>query len=94
MVGDIDPERRVAFYAGHGTQVVIGPYFQPRLEGAAKKRVYNLLLTVLYGSGGAISPGRSVSAGQLAAFLREYFVASGEGSDWPPGRGRGGALAP
>lgn len=91
VVGDLDPERRVAFYAGQGAKVVIGPYFQPRLEGEGKKRVYNLLLTVLYGSGGATSPGSSVSAGQLAAFLQEYFVASGESSDWPrdeDGKGR------
>ena len=83
VVGDIDPERRVAFYARHGVQVVIGPYFQPRLEGEGKKRVYNLLLAVVYGSGEAISPEGSVAAGQLTAFLREYFAASGEDSDWP-----------
>jgi hypothetical protein len=83
VVGDIDPERRVAFYARRGAQIAAGPYFQPRLEGEGKKRVYDLFLTVLYGSSGAISPGHSVSARQLTAFLREYFAASGEGSDWP-----------
>jgi GNAT superfamily N-acetyltransferase len=85
VVGDIDPERRVAFYARHGTQIAAGPYFQPRLEGEGKKRVYDMFLAVLYGSSGAISPGPSpsVSAPQLAAFLREYFPASGEDSDWP-----------
>lgn len=83
VVGVIDPKRRAAFYARRGAQVVVGPYFQPRLDGEGKKRVYDLFLTVLHGSSGAISPENSVSAGQLATFLLEYFVESGEGSDWP-----------
>jgi GNAT superfamily N-acetyltransferase len=79
--GAIDPERRVAFYERHEAQVVIGPYFQPRLEGESKGRVYGMFLAVLYD--GAASPGPSVSGGQIADFLVEYFAASGEGSDWP-----------
>lgn len=82
VVGDIDPKLRAAFYARRGGQVVVGPYFQPRLD-ADRKRVYNLFLTVLYGAAGVISPGPSVSAAQLTAFLEEMFRASAEGDDWP-----------
>ncbi len=71
--GDIDPERRVAFYARRGAQVVVGPYFQPRLAGEGKKRVYGIFLAVLSGSNGTVSAGPSVSARQIAAFLQEYF---------------------
>lgn len=83
VVGDNDPERRVAFYARHNAQIAIGPYFQPRLEGPDKKRVYGLFLTILYGSSDVISPGHSIPAQQIVTFLREYFTASGEGSEWP-----------
>jgi len=82
-VGDIDPKRRAAFYARRDAQVVVGPYFQPRLEGAGKKRVRDLFLTVLSGSSEAISPENSVPAGQLSDFILEYFRETGEGSDWP-----------
>jgi GNAT superfamily N-acetyltransferase len=75
--GDIDPARRVAFYARHEVQMVVGPYFQLRLKGEGKKRMYDMFLAVLYGGDGA-----SVSASQLAAFLREYFMDE-EGGDWP-----------
>jgi GNAT superfamily N-acetyltransferase len=81
-VADINPKRRVSFYARRGAQVVIGPYFQPRVGGVGKKRVYNFFLTVLSGSSGSINPNNSVDAGQLTGFLLEYFRAS-EGSDWP-----------
>ena len=81
--GDIDPGRRVAFYARHGTQIALGPYFQPRLEGEGKERVYNMFLAVLAGRDGAIGPGPSVAGRQVSAFLTDYFRASGEGSDWP-----------
>jgi GNAT superfamily N-acetyltransferase len=80
---DIDPRRRVAFYARHGTRIALGPYFQPRLEGEGKKRVYDMFLAVLAGRDGAIGPGPSVAGRQVSAFLMEYFTASGEGSDWP-----------
>lgn len=83
IVDDIDPKRRVEFYARRGAQFVVGPYFQPRLDGTGTKRVYNLFLTVLSGSGDAISPENSVSAATLTNFLLDYFRASGEGSDWP-----------
>lgn len=76
--GDIDPGRRVAFYARHGTQIVTGPYFQPRLDGNGKERVYDMFLAVLHGGDQA-----SVEAPRIVAFLREYFTASGEDSDWP-----------
>ncbi len=77
--GDIDPTRRVNFYARRGARVVLGPYFQPRLGGAGKKRVYDVLLTVLSGCG----PENSIRAAQLTSFLLEYFRGSGEGADWP-----------
>jgi GNAT superfamily N-acetyltransferase len=77
-VGDIDPQRRVAFYARHKTQMVIGPYFQPRLVGEGRRRVHGMFLAVLYGGDGA-----SVPAPQLAAFLQEYFADAEEESDWP-----------
>jgi GNAT superfamily N-acetyltransferase len=77
--GDIDPARRVAFYARHQMQMIVGPYFQPplRLKGEDKKRTYDMFLTVLHGGGQA-----SVRAPHIAAFLKEYFKAE-EGSDWP-----------
>src|SRR5262249_11762243 len=75
--GDIDPARRVAFYARHETRLVVGPYFQLRLKGEGKKRTYDMFLAVLHGGDKA-----SVPAPQLAAFLREYFT-NEEGSDWP-----------
>ena len=77
-VGDIDPARRdFAFYARLAAQMVVGPYFQLQLGGEGKKRMYGMFLAVLYGGDKA-----SISASQLAAFLREYFR-TGEGSDWP-----------
>jgi GNAT superfamily N-acetyltransferase len=78
VVGDIDPKRRATFYGRRGVQVVVGPYFQPRLDGEGNKRVYDLFLTVLSGSNKD-----SVPAGQITAFLLEYFRDSGEGDDWP-----------
>ncbi|MGD0702857.1 MAG: GNAT family N-acetyltransferase [Trebonia sp.] len=81
--GEIDAERRLAFCARHGMQVVIGPYFQPRLKGKGKMRVYGLFLAVLDGSNEATGPGQLVSARQLTEFFLEYFETSGEGSDWP-----------
>ncbi len=81
-VGDIDPCRRVAFYARHGTRIAVAPYFQPRL-GAGRKRVYDMFLAVLAGRDGAIGPGPSLSGRQLTAFLQEYFAASAEDRDWP-----------
>lgn len=81
--GGIDPVRRVGFYARHGTRVAVGPYFQPRLQGEGKKRVYDMFLAVLAARDEAIGPGPSLSGRQLSAFLTEYFAASGEGSDWP-----------
>jgi GNAT superfamily N-acetyltransferase len=81
--GEIDAERRVAFCARHGMRLVTSPYFQPRLKGKGKKRVYGLFLAVLGGSNAATGAGQSVSAGQLSSFLLEYFATSDEGSDWP-----------
>jgi GNAT superfamily N-acetyltransferase len=75
--GGIDPARRVAFYSRLAAQMVVGPYFQLQLKGEGKKRIYGMFLAVLYGGERA-----SVSAPQLAAFLREYFMTA-EGSDWP-----------
>jgi GNAT superfamily N-acetyltransferase len=83
VVGDIDPKRRADFYARRGAQVVVGPYFQPRLEGEGRKRVYDLFLTVLSGNSAATTPENSVPAEQLTNFLLEYFRDSGEGSDFP-----------
>ncbi len=82
-VGDIDPKRRAAFYARRGAQVVVGPYFQPRLDGEGKKRVHDLFLTVLSGGRDAITPENSVRSQQLANFLLEYFRDSAEGGDFP-----------
>jgi GNAT superfamily N-acetyltransferase len=78
-----DPILRAKLYAQLGMQVVVGPYFQPRLEGECKHRVYNLFLTVLNNTNDAISAADSVSAEQIATFLLEYFRSSGEGEDWP-----------
>lgn len=79
VADDIDPTRRVSFYARRGARVVCGPYFQPKLGGYGKKRVYDIFLTVLSGNG----PDDSVRAAQVASFLLEYFRGSGEGRDWP-----------
>ena len=87
--GDIDPERRITFYARHQTQLVVGPYFQPRLDGEGKQRVYDMFLAVLNGDGKTSLPGPTI-----AAFLREYFTASGEDGDWPLSRRLGGTMAP
>lgn len=81
--GDIDPKRRALFYARRGAQAVVGPYFQPRLEGEGRKRVHNLFLTVLSANGDAISAENSVSAQTLVDFMLDYFRESGEGDDWP-----------
>jgi GNAT superfamily N-acetyltransferase len=81
--GDVDPERRATFYARQGAQVVVGPYFQPRLEGEGKRRVYHLFLTVLGGTREAISPKNSVPTGMLVDFIVDYFRESGEGRGWP-----------
>lgn len=84
--GEVDAERRVAFCARRGMRVVVGPYFQPRLKGQGKKRVYGLFLAVLDGSEGATGPGQLVPvvpARQLTEFLLEYFAASGEDNGWP-----------
>jgi GNAT superfamily N-acetyltransferase len=78
VVGDIDPKRRATFYARRGAQVIVGPYFQPRLGGEGKKRVYDLFLTVLSGGNKG-----SVPAGMLTDFILDYFRESGEGDDWP-----------
>jgi GNAT superfamily N-acetyltransferase len=82
-VGDLDPKRRAEFYERLGAQVVVGPYFQPRLDGEGKKRAYNLFLTVFGGNGEAITPDNSVRAAIITDFLVEYFRQSGEGIDWP-----------
>jgi len=79
VVGGIDPKQCAAFYARRGAQVVVGPYFRPRLEGEGKKRIYDLFLIVLSGSG----PDNSVPGGKLADFLLEYFRASGDSENWP-----------
>jgi hypothetical protein len=78
-----DPIKRAKLYANLGMQVIVGPYFQPRLEGEDKHRVYNLFLTVLNKTNDATSAEDSVSAKQIAKFLLEYFRSSGEGEDWP-----------
>ena len=83
VVGDIDPDQRVAFYARRGAQIIAGPYFQPRLEGEGRQRVYDLLLTVLHASDETVSPARTMPGWQVTDFLREYFAAAGEGEDWP-----------
>ncbi len=83
VVRDIDPKRRATFYARRGAQVVVGPYFQPRLDGEGKKRVYDLFLTVLSGSSEVISPENAVPAGILTDFILDYFRESGEADDWP-----------
>jgi GNAT superfamily N-acetyltransferase len=80
---DVEPKRRAQFYARRGAQVVVGPYFQPRLEGAGKKRVYDLFLTILGGNAEAITSENSVRAEQLTKFILEYFRDSGEGGDFP-----------
>jgi GNAT superfamily N-acetyltransferase len=81
--GDIDPKRRAMFYARRGAQIVVGPYFQPKLEGEGKKRVYDLFLSVISGTTEAISPQNSVPAEMIVGFMLDYFKDSGEGSDWP-----------
>ena len=83
-----DPVRRVELYARQGMQVVVGPYFQPKLEadeesGEEKHRVYHLFLTVLNESNDPATWQDSVSGDQIADFLLGYFRSSGEGGDWP-----------
>jgi Acetyltransferase (GNAT) family len=78
-----DPVLRAALYARQGMQVIVGPYFQPKLEGEDKERVYNLFLTVVNESNDPATWQDSVSGQQIAEFLCEYFHASGEGEDWP-----------
>ncbi|SPM37342.1 hypothetical protein MRAB57_5185 [Mycobacterium rhizamassiliense] len=82
-VDGIDPARRAMFYARRGAQVVVGPYFQPRLEGAGKTRVYDLFLTVIAGTNDAIDAQNSVPAQMIVDFMLDYFQDSGEGDDWP-----------
>ncbi|BBZ45232.1 GNAT family N-acetyltransferase [Mycobacterium parmense] len=82
VVGDIDPKRRVTFYARRGARVIVGPYFQPRLGGEGKKRVYHLFLTVL-GGRGEVGPENALATGLLKDFILDYFRDSGEGSDFP-----------
>lgn len=83
VAGDIDPERRIAFYSRHGAHIIAGPYFQPRIEGEGRQRVYDLFLTVLHAGSGITSRESTMSAQKVADFLQEYFVATGEGCDWP-----------
>jgi hypothetical protein len=78
-----DPVLRAKLYARQGMQVVVGPYFQPKLEGEGKKRVYNLFLTVLNESTDPATWPDSVPGKQIADFIIEYFQSSGEGEDWP-----------
>jgi GNAT superfamily N-acetyltransferase len=78
-----DPVKRAELYARQGMQVVVGPYFQPKLDGTDKTRVYNLFLTVLNASNDPATWQDSVSGKQIADFLIEYFRSSGEGEDWP-----------
>lgn len=80
VVGDIDPKRRAAFYGRRGAQVVVGPYFQPRLARGTN-RVHDLFLTVL--NAGAATPENRVRTAQLTNFILEYFRDSGEGPDFP-----------
>jgi GNAT superfamily N-acetyltransferase len=75
--GGIDPARRIAFYDRHGTRLIAGPYFQPRLDGAGRARVYDMFLSVL-----SAGPD-SVPGAQIAAFLADYFADSGEDPGWP-----------
>ncbi|MDT7765230.1 MAG: hypothetical protein QOC63_4650 [Mycobacterium sp.] len=78
-----DPVKRAELYARQGMQVIVGPYFQPKLEGKGKTRVYNLFLTVVNESNDPATWRDSVSGEQIANFLCEYFWSSGEGEDWP-----------
>jgi GNAT superfamily N-acetyltransferase len=81
--GDSDPKRRADFYARRGAQVIVGPYFQPRLDGAGRQRVHDLFLTVLSANSQATTSENSLGTTQLTNFLLEYFRDSGEGSDFP-----------
>jgi hypothetical protein len=81
--GGSDPVRRAKLYARQGMQVVVGPYFQPKLEGEGRERVYNLFLTVVNESNDPATWRDSVPGKQIADFLIEYFQSSGEGEDWP-----------
>lgn len=80
VIADIDPKRRAEFYARRGALVVVGPYFQPRLAGGGKKRVYDLFLTVLDAKANREN---TVRADQVTQFILEYFRDSGEGTDFP-----------
>jgi hypothetical protein len=89
MVGDISPERRVAFYERQGVQIAVGPYFQPCLSDGGE-RVYDLFLTALTDS--ASGPQKSVPAKPIADFLLAYFKEA-EGKNWPgPTDGEGQRL--
>ena len=83
VVGDIDPQRRISFYARRGAQIVVGPYFQPRLDGSGTNRVHDLFLTVLSGSREVLGPEKTLRAELLTDFILDYFRDSGEGGDWP-----------
>ena len=81
--GNIDPARRITFYARHEKQLVVGPYFQPRLDGEGKQRVYDMFLAVLNGDGKTSLPGPAI-----AAFLRSTSPLRGRMATgrWPPTR--------
>jgi GNAT superfamily N-acetyltransferase len=83
VVRDSDPVRRAKLYARQGIQVIVGPYFQPKLEGEGKNRVYNLFLTVLNEDTDPSTWHDSVPGKQIADFLLGYFQSSGESDDWP-----------
>jgi acetyltransferase (GNAT) family protein len=73
VANGIDPERRIKFYSARGGRLICGPYFAPCVRPGGE-RVYDMLLVALGGSPRALhaSPA-GVSAGSVAAFLREYF---------------------
>lgn len=70
-----DPVERVAFYARYGTRALDAPYFQPRVRPDAR-RVYHLILSVLWADRALVTADCGVAAAPVHAFLREYFSVS------------------
>jgi GNAT superfamily N-acetyltransferase len=67
-----DPARRLSFYGTFGIRLLTIPYFQPRLRNDLP-RGYHMLLGVIPPDGATLPS--TMPAGQVTAFLREYFIA-------------------
>jgi GNAT superfamily N-acetyltransferase len=76
--GDISPDRRVAFYNSIDSELIVGPYFQPRIHLDAQ-RVYHMMLVLIHGTPRAlVGPPRAIRSAPLVAFLEGYFAVEEE----------------